>query len=218
MPDQPVTTIVFDLGRVLVDIFPEPFMRAAARVVGATEKAVLRRVDELVEPFETGRMSADEAVAFILETPGGLWQADRDSPARQRAGRLLAATLAGRFAPNAETIALTHALADDGWQLALASNTNPIDFEAIRSSYPDVLAPFDDRLFLSHEMGVMKPDARFFVAVTGRLGVAPASCVFVDDRADNVAAARSVGMRTIRYEGTESLVTALEEIIGPLPA
>ena len=218
MPDRPVAAIVFDLGRVLVDIFPEPFMRAAARIVGAPDEAVWRRVGELVEPFETGRMSADEALAFILETPGGRWEADAYSPARRRAARLLVSTLSNRFAPIPETVTLVHALADAGWQLALASNTNPIDFEAIRSSFPDVLGPFAERLFLSHEMGLMKPDVRYYRAVTGRLGVAPASCVFVDDRADNVAAAGEAGMRAIRYEGPASLTASLEPIIGPLPA
>lgn len=218
MPERVVTTIVFDLGRVLVDIFPEPFLGAAARVVGAPEEAVSRRVGELVEPFETGRMSADEAVAFILETPGGRWEADAYSPARLRAARLLASTLANRFAPVAETVDLAHALAGAGWQLALASNTNPIDFEAIRSSFPDVLGPFGDRLFLSHELGVMKPDPRYFTLVAAGLGVAAASCVFVDDRADNVAAADAAGMHAIRYEGPASLMTSLERVIGPLPA
>ncbi|MFW5814539.1 MAG: HAD family hydrolase [Spirochaetota bacterium] len=218
MPDRAVTTIVFDLGRVLVDIFPGPFLDAATRIVGAPEEAFRRRVGELVEPFETGRTPTDEAVAFILETPGGRWEADACSPARRRAARLLVSTLSNRFAPIPETVTLAHALADAGWQLALASNTNPIDFEAIRSSFPDVLDPFGNRLFLSHEMGLMKPDPRYFTAVTRRLGVAPASCVFVDDRADNVAAAGEVGMRSIRYEGPASLMTSLERVIGPLPA
>jgi HAD superfamily hydrolase (TIGR01509 family) len=205
------------MGRVLVDIFPEPFVDAAARIVGAERDAVSRRIGELVEPFETGLMSGDEAITFILETPGGRWEADADSPARRRAARLLASTLGNRFAPVAETIGLAHALADEGWSLALASNTNPIDFEAIRSAYPDALAPFGDRLFLSHEMGLMKPDPRYYTAIAERLGVSPGACAFIDDRADNVAAARAVGMRAIRYETPERLAAALEPLVGPVP-
>jgi FMN phosphatase YigB (HAD superfamily) len=37
--------------------------------------------------------------------------------------------------------------------------------------------------------------------VTAHLGVDPAACVFVDDRAVNVDAARAFGMRALRFEG-----------------
>jgi putative hydrolase of the HAD superfamily len=51
-----------------------------------------------------------------------------------------------------------------------------------------------DGWFYSYEMGVAKPDTAYFAAIVERLGIDPSEALFLDDRADNVASARSVGM------------------------
>ena len=56
--------------------------------------------------------------------------------------------------------------------------------------YEDVL----DGSFYSYELGAAKPDPAYFTHIVERLGVPPEQLLFVDDRADNVAAARSVGL------------------------
>jgi HAD superfamily hydrolase (TIGR01509 family) len=205
-------TIIFDLGRVLVGISVDPFIDTAAQIVGLERDETIRRLHEIERPFETGQIDTAEALARVMEAPGGRWETDRDSPARDRAQRLLAATLASRFVPIPATVEIAHRLADSGFTLALASNTNPLDMDAIRSRYPDILAPFGDRLFLSHELGLMKPDTRFFAAVANGLGVAPGDCVFIDDRPENAEGARSAGMIAIRYTDP----SALERSLAPL--
>lgn len=56
------------------------------------------------------------------------------------------------------------------------------------------LATEFDHVFNSSELGVAKPDPGVFEAVCARLGVAPADCFFVDDRAEHVAAAAAIGI------------------------
>ncbi|GMA39964.1 HAD family hydrolase [Mobilicoccus caccae] len=51
-----------------------------------------------------------------------------------------------------------------------------------------------DELFFSCDLGVAKPDPRYFEAILDRLGHGPEGVVFIDDRLDNVEAARSVGI------------------------
>lgn len=208
--------IIFDLGRVLADIAERPFVSIAARFVETGEQAVVERLRDVEVPFETGLMDTAEALAYLMETPGSPWCNRPASPARQRAERLLAATLASRFTPIPETIELAHALASQGRRLALASNTNPLDINAIRTSYPDVLAPFADRLFLSYELGVMKPDDSFFHAITDRLGVKPESSLFIDDKPENVDVAQACGMRGIVYRSPGQLHAELTALVGDL--
>jgi len=57
---------------------------------------------------------------------------------------------------------------------------------------------FDD-VVCSAEVGMAKPEAAVFRLAASRLGLAPAECVFVDDAAENVAAARAVGMTALHY-------------------
>lgn len=51
-----------------------------------------------------------------------------------------------------------------------------------------------DELFFSCDLGVAKPDPGYFRAMLERLGHGPEGVVFIDDREDNVEAARSVGI------------------------
>lgn len=63
--------------------------------------------------------------------------------------------------------------------------------------------------FVSCDVGSRKPEASYYRAVLDRLGVAPASCVFVDDRAGNCEGARAAGMQAIRFEDAVATRTSL---------
>jgi HAD superfamily hydrolase (TIGR01509 family) len=56
---------------------------------------------------------------------------------------------------------------------------------------------FVEWTFVSCHTGLRKPDREAYLAAARSLGVAPSSCVFVDDRQVNVAAAAKVGMHAI---------------------
>ena len=63
--------------------------------------------------------------------------------------------------------------------------------------------------FVSCDTGVRKPDPRAYDGAARALGVAPAACLFVDDREENCAGARAAGMDAVRFEGAEALTTEL---------
>ena len=52
---------------------------------------------------------------------------------------------------------------------------------------------------LSHEVGVLKPDARIFNTALERAGVEAERALFVDDQAANVAGARELGIDSFNY-------------------
>src|SRR5207249_2916452 len=57
-------------------------------------------------------------------------------------------------------------------------------------------------LVFSDEVGVYKPDPRIFQAALGALGAEPSEAAHVGDlRFTDVAGARAVGMRAIRFSG-----------------
>lgn len=73
------------------------------------------------------------------------------------------------------------------------------------------LAPlFARRIVCSGQLGLTKPDALSFVACLQALGFQPASTFFVDDRDDNVLAARSLGIDAERYRSPNDLAAALQ--------
>ena len=76
--------------------------------------------------------------------------------------------------------------------LALLSNTSPQHWATV-SSQTGIFESFS-KLFLSFEIGLMKPEAEIFEHVLAALGVAPERVLFLDDSERNVQAARALGI------------------------
>jgi glucose-1-phosphatase len=86
----------------------------------------------------------------------------------------------------------------------LLSNTNDIHWAFICSRYSHVLDGFD-RLLVSHELGLEKPDPAIYRWVCDDTGLPPSAHLFIDDIEENVTAARGVGMDGILHTDSRSL-------------
>lgn len=71
-----------------------------------------------------------------------------------------------------------------------------------------------DGFHYSAEMRLVKPDPAAYLKALERIGMPANRCVFADDRAENVVAARSVGILAFDY----TTPAAIEEAISPLLA
>ena len=97
------------------------------------------------------------------------------------------------------------------YALILGSNTDQIHFPYSVQHFP-VLKHFD-RYFLSYDMGLLKPDPEFFLKILRDLAVSPESCLFIDDRPENVASAREVGITALQFVGIQKLRRDLDAIV-----
>ena len=70
-----------------------------------------------------------------------------------------------------------------------------------------------DEVVISAEVGVAKPSRRIFEIALDRLGVAANDAVFVDDHERHLAAARTLGLQTVRYETAQQVVAALSNLL-----
>lgn len=103
------------------------------------------------------------------------------------------------FTPWPEMEALASELVATGHATYLASNTDPLHFAYLRQRIP-VLARLRG-LHLSYEVGALKPERDFFDKALRRFALVADQCVFVDDLPDNVATARSLGIRSHVFTG-----------------
>ena len=55
-----------------------------------------------------------------------------------------------------------------------------------------------ESIVISTEIGACKPDPRIYAAICARMDVSPNDCLFVDDRACNLAGAIDFGMRAVQ--------------------
>ncbi|KAJ6101118.1 HAD-like domain-containing protein [Penicillium canescens] len=82
-----------------------------------------------------------------------------------------------------------------GTRIFLVSNISKEDYAALRNRWDDEFWSIFDGVFTSSALGVRKPSLRFYRHVLRATRALPHQTFFVDDRAENVLAALSVGMR-----------------------
>lgn len=75
------------------------------------------------------------------------------------------------------------------------------------------IAEVFDHIFISAEMGLAKPDPRIYQAVVTELGREPSELVFVDDFIENVQAAREAGWNAVHFRSREGALAELAEYL-----
>lgn len=98
-----------------------------------------------------------------------------------------------------EKLRLIKHLHDDlGYKTAILSNTNEIHWKKSITDFFTIdgykVEDYFDEVFLSYEMGVIKPDRRIFEAVTQRFNISPQDIFFIDDSQRNCEGARQCGI------------------------
>ena len=92
------------------------------------------------------------------------------------------------------------------------SNISLPDYEFVLT-LPTDWAIFD-RVFASAVLGERKPDRAAYEKVIAEAEIEPASAVFVDDKLENVEAARELGIHGIVFDKQEGVFAALRKIFG----
>ncbi len=105
-----------------------------------------------------------------------------------------------------------------GYRVSLLSNTNPFMMKWARSNDFDGNGnPVDhyfDKLYLSYEMQVMKPDARIFQMMLEGENAVPDETLFIDDSPHNVAAAAALGIHTLQPANGQDWRQMLDEALA----
>ena len=70
-----------------------------------------------------------------------------------------------------------------------------------------------DLMVFDEEEGMAKPDARIYLRTLQRLGVQPEEAVFVDDKLENVEAARQLGMQGIHFQRAEQALAEIQQML-----
>ncbi|GAA1358456.1 glucose-1-phosphatase [Arthrobacter rhombi] len=137
--------------------------------------------------FDAGDLTSAAYWSAVLER-------DVDAAQVEQLDRLDAALWARQ---DPATAAVLQQLTARGAQLALLSNM-PVRQSEIFTAEADWPRPFD-RLFFSGPLRLAKPDRRIYEHVLAELGAPASAVVFIDDKTENLEAARGVGMRTVHH-------------------
>jgi putative hydrolase of the HAD superfamily len=195
-----IKTILFDFGNVVAFFDHERALRHLVRHTDRTAEELLQFVyqDDLAYRYERGQVTTAELFRLSQERGGLRCTLDE-----------FVFAFCDIFWPNPPMADLIPRLKRSGYRLVLASNTNEAHYAHYRKAFRELLAHFD-AISVSHEAGARKPDADFFEYTHRLTGSDKAECVFVDDLADNVAAARAFGWQAIHYTGYDQLLSELK--------
>lgn len=103
-----------------------------------------------------------------------------------------------------EILRQLHALS---YPLCALSNFPAEKYPAFRQKH-DFMALFQD-VVISGEEKVTKPDLRIYQILLDRCPARPQHCLFIDDRMENITAARNVGLQTHLFTGADNLTLYL---------
>lgn len=194
-----ITHIVCDMGGVLVQLeWQQRMEKLLGRSISSDEVHKIWRTARSTHGFETGTMDFDEfAVAFIEDFNLNL------SPEAVQAEFL---AMVQEPMPECDRVL---AELKTRYHLSLLSNTNPAHIGKLRRHG---FFDYFEVLFLSYEIGQMKPNPVIFQHILNTLGVAPAQIAFFDDGRSNVEAAQASGIMAFQVTSPEGIRAAIAEL------
>jgi len=96
------------------------------------------------------------------------------------------------------------------YQLVLLSNVDTCYWAGVSTLHPE-LKYFHTRL-VSCELGFAKPDPRAFRHAASAAGKTPSECLFVDDKLENIEAARALGFQAHLFRDVAGLQKVLDSV------
>ncbi|MFC6644106.1 HAD family hydrolase [Granulicella cerasi] len=209
---NPIEAVLFDYGLVLSGPpSPTAWQRMKDALHTDDEEAFHAAYWKFRHDYDRGTLNAAEywpAVARELRVE--LTQA--------QLGAVIEADVELWMQPNEPMITWAQSLQLAGIRTGILSNIGDAMEDGLLSHLP-WLHRFDHHTF-SHRLRIAKPEREIYRHAAEGLGAPPSSILFIDDREENIAAAREAGMVAIRYTDHEAFVRemsapGLAELLKP---
>ncbi len=182
--------IIFDFGNVLAAFSPFSLARRFADTDADAVTLASVVFDGRWADYDGGRLSYDEHLSGSLA---------RLPERLHEAAEALFAGWPAALDPIESTAETVHALYERGYGLYILSNAPRKFSEVVREHYP-ITHLFDGAVY-SAAVGMDKPHAPIYQYLLDTYRLDPTDCLFVDDKAENVAGAEACGIRGYLYDG-----------------
>ncbi|WP_406696070.1 HAD family phosphatase [Singulisphaera sp. Ch08] len=199
---KPRPVLIFDFGNVVAYFDYRKACDVLGRPLGLSGEALLelarsRNFVAILQEYESGAITPERFSERFCKLVG------LELPHQE-----FAAAWSDIFWLNEPMAQLVEFLKQQGYRLVLGSNTNALHAARFQSQFAQTLAHFD-HLVLSHEIGHLKPSAEFYHACAKVAGEVPASCLFIDDLAENVEGAKAAGLSALHFTEFPKLLSDL---------
>ena len=203
-----VGAVVFDLGNVLIELDNVRYNGGWPSDIGRDHEDFEAWIagQQLWYAYETGAVSTAD---FLQRLTGRLGLSPKQVTDYWNA------LLQGLLPDVVETLEVLR----KRYPLYILSNTNALHIEWVRQymtglGYGDWETRWFEQPFFSYEMGTVKPEAAIYEQAQQRIGLPAQQLLFIDDRQENVLAARAQGWQAVQL----GIGQPLAEVLGPVMA
>jgi 2-haloacid dehalogenase len=197
-----ITTVVFDLGGVLIDWNPRHLYR---KVFGDDIAAMESFLAEVCTP--EWNASLDAGVSFV----GAVAELAAAHPEQAELINIYHSRwpemLGDAFA---DTVEILNEVRRAGYRTFALSNWSAETFPITRPHFP--FLDEMDGILISGEVGVGKPDPAIFREFIARFGIEPDRTIYIDDWDRNVATASGLGLVAIQFVDAAQLRAELRRL------
>jgi putative hydrolase of the HAD superfamily len=201
-----IKTIIFDFGGVLYKMPDPKGIDKWTGLLGIEKTPELIEMlsnpheSELVKDICLGKISEEQVWGMIQSK----WSINSGLIGRIRRNFLSKRSL------NRKMVRFMADLKED-YQLGILSNAG----DQARSLMTEVLNldRYVDKIIISAEEGVIKPDEKIYQIAMDRLDAKPDQTLFIDDYFDNVQAAERLGMTAVHFTEDQKTIKKIREIL-----
>ncbi|MFY8021946.1 MAG: HAD family hydrolase [Bacteroidia bacterium] len=184
-----IKNIIFDLGGVILNLDQERTIRAFKKLGADLDE--LNAQSSIFKDFETGKTDEEYFIHYLKTTLKGTVETDQ----------ILRAWNAMLLDMPKQRVELIQSLKGK-YKLFLFSNTNTLHMKEILGFTDKILGKgvftgLFDKMYLSYEMGLRKPNPDSFHALMKDAGLKGFETVFIDDSKINLKGATEAGLHTI---------------------
>ena len=194
-----VKALLFDLGGVVIEIDFDRVLKRWEPIskLSFTELKATFHFDTAYERHERGEIEAAEYFAHL-----------RDFLQLDASDDELAAGWNAVFVADLHEVLAAIAQARAELPCYAFTNTNPTHLAAWKAGFPAAFNGFD-KIFISSDLGVRKPERRAFDAITADIGVAHEQILFFADTFENITGAREAGLQAVYVQSPEDVCNVL---------
>lgn len=207
MPDTN-QLIIFDLGRVMVDICNDWQEAAALAGVTLDPQAYLQAHDQINGPLltamETGQIDIDTFADSVSKL------------VNKSASDIKATFLKWLKKPMPGMIELVTDLKKQGYQTACLSNTSHMHWDMMLDPDSEHYLALDkifDHPMASHIIGIMKPDVEIYEHVEKITGKTASQITFFDDNDANISEAKNRGWNAVLIKQDQPVIQQVRAVL-----
>ncbi len=201
-----IKNLLFDFGDVFINLDKEATLRKLSEA-GHTE--ISAEMLPVIFQYEKGLISSEEFTASAMKYLPGIEKV-----------QLVEAWNAIILDFPEHRLDFIRGLASrDTYRLFLLSNTNSLHIEKVKEEMGNerylAFASCFERFYLSHEIGMRKPEPEVFEMILEQNALVATETLFIDDTFEHIESASRLGFRTWHLKvGTEEVTDLFKKVSG----